>query len=131
VLIIEDEPVQAQALARIVGTFEPGTVIQHAEDGLAAGLFLGTTLPDVVFVDVEMPKLDGVEFIRRGRRVKALDSTLFVVVSGGLTPERIAALRELKIEHVLQKPVKSNVVKEILAGHRANRHQARRLKAMP
>ena len=130
-LIIEDEPVQAQALARIVGIFEPGTVIQHAEDGLAAGLFLGTTLPDVVFVDVEMPKLDGVEVIRRGRRVKALDSTLFVVVSGRLTPERIAALRELKIEHVLQKPVKSNVVKEILAGHRAKRHQARRLKAMP
>lgn len=114
VAIIEDDASQAAALARLVGLFAPTASVHLASDGLMAGLVLGTARPDVAFVDIEMPGLDGVEVVRRARKVAALQHTRFVVLSGRLTPERIAALAEVGVPDVLRKPISPETLRGIL-----------------
>lgn len=114
VVIIEDEPGQAQALATLVSILSPGARVERAEDGLAAGLLLAATRPHVAFVDIEMPLLDGIDVIRRARALDAVPHTRFVVVSGRLTEPRIEALRELGVRDILNKPIRPEAVETIL-----------------
>ncbi len=114
VVIVEDEAAEAEALVRVVKLLSPGAVVAHADDGLAAGLVLGTTLPHVAFVDIEMPRLDGIEVVRRARHTRALMSTRFVAVSGRLTPQRVATLAQLGVTEVLRKPLRPEAVAAIL-----------------
>lgn len=115
VLIIEDNATEAQALATLVPLLVPEARTEWAEDGVAAGLLLGTLRPRVAFVDIEMPRLDGEEVIRRAREIPVLDDTHFVVVSGRLTPERIEALEALGVQDILSKPVNPREVRMILS----------------
>lgn len=114
VAIIEDDASQAAALARLVGMFAPTASIHLASDGLMAGLVLGAARPHVAFVDIEMPGLDGVEVVRRARQVASLQRTRFIVLSGRLTPERIAALAEVGVPDVLRKPISPETLRGIL-----------------
>jgi len=115
VLIIEDDPSEAGALARVVSLLVPEANVNLAADGLEAGLLLGTSRPRVAFVDIEMPVLNGIEVIRRARQVATLDVTRFVVVSGRLTTKRVAELESLGVEDLLKKPVDPGAVQAVLA----------------
>ncbi len=121
VLLVEDEPTEAAALARLVAFLAPGARIELAEDGLAAGLLLGMTLPHAAFIDIQMPHLDGIDVIRRARNIAELSHTRFVAVSGHLTAERVQALDELCVEDVLSKPVDAGAVQQILAACEADK----------
>jgi DNA-binding response OmpR family regulator len=114
VAIIEDDASQAAALARLVGMFAPTASIHLASDGLMAGLVLGAARPHVAFVDIEMPGLDGIEVVRRARKVASLQRTRFVVLSGRLTTERVAALAEIGVYDVFRKPIPPDILRSIL-----------------
>jgi len=66
VLIAEDHPDTREALRLLleVGGFD----VIAAEDGVTAWLLLAERLPDVIVADLMMPKLGGIELIRRVRR---------------------------------------------------------------
>ena len=67
VLIVDDHPVVRAGLAGMIAT-DPGLeVVGEAEDGDEALRLLPTARPDVVLMDLRMPRLDGVETTRRIR----------------------------------------------------------------
>ena len=115
VVVIEDDPNQAQALVNVLALLAPGASSERAADGLSAGLLLGATLPHIAFVDIEMPGLDGIEVIRRARQVGSLNATHFVVVSGRLTPARVAALTDLGVRDILRKPIDPEAIRLVMA----------------
>lgn len=112
--IIEDDPRQAHALRRLLQTLVPAARVEVAHDGLAAGLLLGRCRPDVAFVDIEMPGLDGFDVIRRASRVPELRDTRFVVVSGRLDDERRAVLETLPVWAVVAKPMRVERLAELV-----------------
>ncbi|MFC0676734.1 LytR/AlgR family response regulator transcription factor [Lysobacter korlensis] len=59
VLVVDDEPMARARLRRMLGA-EPGVhILGECSDGAAAADALGSLKPDVVFLDIEMPGLDG------------------------------------------------------------------------
>ena len=61
-LIAEDEPLLADALARQLQRLWPElTVLPHAPDGQAAVELALEALPDVLFLDIQMPDLNGLD----------------------------------------------------------------------
>jgi len=65
VLIVEDEPAMAEVLADNLRS--EGLEVEVASDGLQAIVRWQTLNPDLVVLDVMLPKLDGVEVCRRMR----------------------------------------------------------------
>ena len=94
VLIVEDSEHSADAL-EIALTGIPGVAVVMARSGMEALRILGGRTVGVIVTDLNMPRMDGFELIRRVREQRELAGTPIVVVSGDTdpeTPERVARL---------------------------------------
>ncbi len=65
VLIIDDSASVRQAMAAILGEDPDIQVIAAAADPFAAARYIQEEVPDVITLDVEMPRMDGVTFLRK------------------------------------------------------------------
>ncbi|BDU75543.1 protein-glutamate methylesterase/protein-glutamine glutaminase [Mesoterricola sediminis] len=65
VFIVDDSAVVRQALSEILGKDRGIRVIGHAMDPLFALERMEKDWPDVIVLDVEMPRMDGITFLRK------------------------------------------------------------------
>jgi CheY-like chemotaxis protein len=79
IFIAEDDPVVVQVYrAKFV---REGFNVEVAEDGLAAVRMLAAVKPDVVVLDLMMPKLNGVDVLRYIRSNPSLKATPVIILS--------------------------------------------------
>ena len=62
-LVVDDEPVARRRVARLVGAAPDFVVAGECPGGECAVQFVRSEHPDVVFLDVQMPDIDGFEVI--------------------------------------------------------------------
>jgi two-component system LytT family response regulator len=65
VLIVDDEALARKSIARQVAAVLPGTDVREAADGIEALERFHERAPDIVFLDVEMPELSGLDLLRQ------------------------------------------------------------------
>jgi DNA-binding LytR/AlgR family response regulator len=63
-LIVDDEDAARSRLRKLLATFEGLEIVGEARDGLEAVDLIVRLSPDLVFLDVQMPGLDGFEVLR-------------------------------------------------------------------
>lgn len=63
VLIVDDEPLAADLVQEYLEAFPDFEVIDRCMDGFSALKSLQQTKPDLIFLDVQMPKLTGFDFL--------------------------------------------------------------------
>jgi DNA-binding NarL/FixJ family response regulator len=81
VVVVDDEPLIRSGFRAILGDEDDIDVVGEAADGEEACAVVARERPDVVVMDVRMPKLDGIEATRRvlasGTHTKVLMLTTF------------------------------------------------------
>jgi len=83
VLVVDDEPDIRDIVHRLLEELEPKLHIEEACDGYEAGIKIGSLQPDLIIMDVMMPKVDGISLCRSIRenpetqRIKVLAITAF------------------------------------------------------
>ncbi|MEH3124210.1 MAG: chemotaxis response regulator protein-glutamate methylesterase [Sphingomonas phyllosphaerae] len=65
VLVIDDSASVRQAMTAILSADPQIEVIAAAADPFAAARYMQAEVPDVITLDVEMPRMDGITFLRR------------------------------------------------------------------
>jgi DNA-binding NarL/FixJ family response regulator len=91
ILIVDDYDLFAAALYGALTPYEDLSVVGRAADGVEAVAAATELRPDVVLMDVDMPRLDGLRATRIVR--DKLPETAVVVVSGSHDAETAARAR--------------------------------------
>ncbi len=81
VLIVDDEPNMREIVRRLLNQMDDEIHVEEACDGYEAGIKIGSLQPDLVILDVVMPRVDGISLCRsirenpKTRMVKVLAIT--------------------------------------------------------
>lgn len=67
ILVADDHPVVRDGLVAMLGTQPDFEVVGESRNGREAVEMTATLQPDVIFLDLEMPELDGVDALRKMR----------------------------------------------------------------
>jgi CheY-like chemotaxis protein len=103
VLVIEDEDEAREALVGLVETL--GVRVHGARDGQEALELLDDVRPDLILCDFQMPRLDGIGFLKWLRQRPRFHRTLAVTVTGLARPSDRSATREAGFDGHLVKPM--------------------------
>lgn len=70
ILIIEDEAAIRRVLSKIISEENDAYNVEEAEDGLQGVEMIMNNDYDLVFCDIKMPKMDGVEVLEKAKKIK-------------------------------------------------------------
>jgi len=102
VLIIDDEATVKQAMKKALKN--EGYDLLFANDGEEGLKIVKKTPPDLIFLDLRMPVMDGLEFLKK-LKVKYEDPYFIVVITGHGDDKDIAKCYDLGITNFLRKPL--------------------------
>jgi two-component system, chemotaxis family, chemotaxis protein CheY len=94
---------------------EIGTVFE-AENGREALDILEKEWVDLVFADINMPVMNGVEMVKEMQKRGYMESTPVVVISTEGSKTRLETLREMGVKGFLRKPVSPELFKSVVDG---------------
>src|SRR5919106_1905636 len=77
VLIADDEPAARRGVRQLLAPFSDFVIAGECRNGAEVLTALNTSAPDVVFLDIQMPGIDGFEVIRQ-RTVERMPAVVFL-----------------------------------------------------
>ncbi len=113
VLVVDDEPQIRRALRRIVGRWHAVTLAANGAEAwqrLSAG-----ERYDVIFCDILMPELTGIELFRALERSLPEQATRVVFITGGATSEAARVFLEQHGGRVVHKPFRPSEIEATVA----------------
>jgi excisionase family DNA binding protein len=93
VLLVDDDPIFADYLREIVLAAGTPVRVERAADGFEAGQLTEAFRPTLVAMDINMPKIDGIELCRRLRANPVTANARLVILSSALSDDHVAAAR--------------------------------------
>jgi two-component system, OmpR family, alkaline phosphatase synthesis response regulator PhoP len=105
ILIVDDDVQIIRLLSETVANLSTNTYVETASDGYEACIKAGGLIPDIIFLDLQMPKADGFEVCKTIRNAKSTSRAEIVIISGFITPESLKRLEEFDIRRIFQKPL--------------------------
>jgi len=123
ILVVDDNRDAADSLGMLLRMI--GNEIHTAYDGLEAVEAAAAFQPDVVILDIGLPRLNGYESARRIRQQEGgADRVLIALTGWGQEEDRLRS-QEAGFDHHVTKPVEFSTLKKLLAetnpGHAARR----------
>ena len=112
ILVADDFPQSAETLARLLE--KDGNEVQIAEDGLAAVEAAAEFLPDVVLMDIAMPRLDGYQAAKRIRQQPWGKQMILIALTGWGQQQDRRRTQEAGFDAHLTKPVNYEAIITLL-----------------
>lgn len=111
-LIVDDDRASRMMLTNIIHDAVLGTVIGEAVDGEEAISQILMMQPDFVLIDLLMPKMDGIETVRRLKENRFRGS--IIMLSQVINKEMVEAAYNEGVEYFIHKPINKTEVMTIL-----------------
>ncbi|TCJ14526.1 response regulator [Flaviaesturariibacter flavus] len=108
ILLVEDDELDVIDIRRTLDKMNIVYHLEHARNGEDALRLLEGSVPDVALVDINMPKMNGIEFLQSVRshpEWKGLKC--FIITTSDEKVDRVAA-SELGVSGYIVKPLKIN-----------------------
>lgn len=107
VLIVDDEPLARKAMALALAEFPSIEIIGECIDGFEAVKAINEKKPEVVFLDIQMPKLDGFDVL------ELLENPPFIVFVTAYNEYALKAFESHALDYIL-KPVRTERLEKTL-----------------
>jgi two-component system, sensor histidine kinase len=119
VLIVEDNGDAAETFQMVLSL--DGHETQVAADAAGALTLIERFEPDIAFIDLGLPDMDGLQLARRLRANPRMKRTVLTAVTGYGRDEDKARARAAGFDHHLTKPVQRQQILDLIAGLQAPR----------
>ncbi|MBH0347045.1 MULTISPECIES: response regulator transcription factor [Bacillus] len=118
-LLVEDHHIVRRGLVFFLKTREEFEIVGEAENGEEALTFVRTKRPDVVLMDLSMPKMDGIEATKR---IKQYDETIKILILSSFSEQDyvLPALEAGADGYQLKEVQPEQLVASIIAIHQGN-----------
>jgi len=117
VLVVDDDSLLRSAIARLLQLDPDFAVVGEAPNGQIAVELAASERPDVVLMDIEMPRLDGIEATRRLR--ESMPQTQVVILTKFGDDENVfRALKAGAVGYVLKDADLDQLCESVRAAHR-------------
>jgi two-component system, LytTR family, response regulator len=110
VVIADDEPIARRGIRQLLSAYDDIEIAAEARNGKEAVRLLRLLLPDLVFLDVQMPEFDGFEALRRLDQ-SSLPAVIFVTAYDTFA---VRAFETRAVDYLV-KPVNETRFREALA----------------
>ena len=111
ILLIDDNAIQLRTLN---GMLKHMYDVQMVTSGMKALALIEKNLPDIIFLDYEMPECDGKMTLEMIRKVEEAKDIPVVFLTGVRDKEHIEAVLKLKPAGYLLKPASADMIYDIL-----------------
>ena len=120
ILIVDDHPTLREGLRSLLSSQDVFDIVGEAGDGHEAVALVDKLHPDLVLMDISMPRMDGIAATRKIKEKRP--ETKILIFSVYKTPEYIKAARDAGADgYILKDSPRTKLIltiKDILAGNR-------------
>lgn len=102
VLVVDDSPIMTLIIGGIVNEDPLLQVTEYAGDGIEALAKVDKVKPDLILLDLEMPKMNGIEFLKQVRFKS--QAKVLVITAESPSSSKVAQARGLGIDGIIFKP---------------------------
>src|SRR6056297_996374 len=103
IYIVDDDIAVVKALENIIEDNDLGDVVGFSTDALEAFEDIKKYLPDIVLVDFLMPKIEGIELVKRLKEISM--DIKFIMISQVSSKDMISKAYNSGIEFFINKPI--------------------------
>jgi len=103
ILYVDDEP-DIRQVAKMALELEPGFEVEACDSGEEALVRLAQARPDMVMLDVMMPRMDGPTTLAAMRRISGCEQLPVVFITAKVQHQEIERFRKLGATDVIAKP---------------------------
>lgn len=121
-MIVDDDAISVMAMERTMKQLKIANPVEVAKDGVEALAMLrkaigknGTLPPYILTLDLNMPKMGGLEFLEKIRNEEAFKKLVVFVLTTSDAPSDVASAYERNIAGYIVKEDPTNTFREALA----------------
>jgi chemosensory pili system protein ChpA (sensor histidine kinase/response regulator) len=122
IMVVDDSLTVRKVTGRLLE--RQGYLVVTARDGVEAMEKLQTLVPDVMLVDIEMPRMDGFDLTRNVRADARLSKVPVIMITSRTADKHQNYAREIGVDHFLGKPYQEDDLLEKISGYLRDRRAA-------
>ena len=123
ILIIDDDEINNLICSKVINDYSPNFIVDSVTSGSKGLDYLNNVLrnskeelPDIIFLDINMPAMNGWDFIREYRKINShmnKEIKLFVLTSSQYYQDSELADQYMEVQKLITKPLTSEILNEI------------------
>jgi len=114
ILIAEDNLMNRDLLKRMILKYIPNANLLEAENGVDAVRMVSAKKPEMIFMDVQMPEMDGLEAATIIRNDKSNQQIPIIALTAGALYEERKKCFDVGMDHFLTKPIDILALNQVL-----------------
>lgn len=112
ILVVDDNPTVRKFITSVLQPL--GYQVRTAKDGLEALANVTSAAPDLILLDLVMPRLNGYQFVRALEQKKLAEGARIVILSSAREEVARKVKAATRVDEALPKPVKSQQLRELV-----------------
>jgi len=114
ILLVEDFPMNMLLIRTLVKKFLPSARIREATNGRIALDAVKEDTPDLIFMDIQMPEMDGYEATRNIRELNLVNQPIIIALTASAIKGEREKCLSIGMDEYLTKPVQKELVAKML-----------------
>ena len=114
ILLVEDNKINMLLLKTIIRNSVPKATIFEASNGFEAVQQFESILPDIIFMDIQMPVMNGYEATEAIRKLTAGKNVPIIAITAGTEKDEKNKCLEIEMNDYISKPIVKGVIEKTL-----------------